>query len=48
MRACVLYGKQDICLEEREMPHPQAGQVLIQFGYGGICGSDMHYYCAGT
>jgi hypothetical protein len=30
------YGKQNIRLEEREMPHPQARQVLIKFGYGGM------------
>ncbi|MCL4303138.1 MAG: L-idonate 5-dehydrogenase [Anaerolineae bacterium] len=48
MRTCVLYAKQDIRLEEREIPQPQAGQVLIQFGYGGICGSDMHYYFKGA
>jgi L-idonate 5-dehydrogenase len=48
MQAYVLFGKQDIRREEREKPHPQAGQVLIQFGYGGICGSDMHYYFKGA
>ncbi len=48
MHAYVLYGKQDIRLEERETPHPQAGQVLVRFGYGGICGSDMHYYFKGA
>lgn len=48
MRAYVLYGKQDIRLEERAMPQPQAGQVLIRFDYGGICGSDMHYYFKGA
>jgi L-idonate 5-dehydrogenase len=48
MRTYVLYGQQDIRLEEREIPRPQAGQVLIRFGYGGICGSDMHYYFKGA
>lgn len=48
MHAYVLFGKQDIRLEERAMPQPQTGQVLIQFGYGGICGSDMHYYFKGA
>jgi threonine dehydrogenase-like Zn-dependent dehydrogenase len=48
MRTYVLYGRQGIRLEEREMPRPQAGQVLIRFGYGGICGSDMHYYVKGA
>jgi L-idonate 5-dehydrogenase len=48
MQAYVLFGKQDMRLEQRERPHPQAGQVLIQFGYGGICGSDMHYYFKGA
>lgn len=48
MHTYVLYGQQDIRLEEREIPRPQAGQVLVRFGYGGICGSDMHYYFKGA
>ncbi|GAB4426423.1 MAG: L-idonate 5-dehydrogenase [Anaerolineae bacterium] len=48
MHAYVLYGQQDIRLEERAIPQPQAGQVLVRFGYGGICGSDMHYYFKGA
>ncbi|HXV44439.1 MAG TPA: hypothetical protein VEC96_15350 [Anaerolineae bacterium] len=30
MRTSVFYGQQDIRLQEREMPRPQAGQVLIR------------------
>ena len=31
----------------REPPHPQDGEVLVRFGAGGICGSDLHYYHEG-
>ncbi len=44
MRASVLHGPGRVVLEERPVPEPEAGQVLIQIGSVGICGSDVHYY----
>ena len=43
-RLCRLYGKNDIRIESAEIAAPLAGQVLVQIGVGGICGSDLHYY----
>ncbi|RMF79540.1 MAG: L-idonate 5-dehydrogenase [Chloroflexi bacterium] len=44
MQISILHGKRDMRLEQREMPQPSDGEVLVQFGVGGICGSDLHYY----
>lgn len=46
-RACVLYGKGDIRIEEREIGEIGPDQVLVRVGAGGICGSDIHYFWDG-
>jgi len=46
--ACVIHGARELKIENRpEPPHPQDGEVLVRFGAGGICGSDLHYYHEG-
>jgi L-idonate 5-dehydrogenase len=48
MIACVIHGARELKIENRtEPPHPLAGEVLVRFGAGGICGSDLHYYHEG-
>jgi len=47
MIACVIHGAKTLKIEERPTPTPEEGEVLIQFGAGGICGSDLHYYHEG-
>jgi L-idonate 5-dehydrogenase len=48
MIACVIHGARELKIENRpEPPHPQDGEVLVRFGAGGICGSDLHYYHEG-
>ena len=51
MRANVLLGQQKMQMEERPVPTPSAGQLLIKVLSVGVCGSDVHYYktgeCAG-
>ncbi|KAL1453773.1 hypothetical protein WDU94_010086 [Cyamophila willieti] len=42
--ACVLHKEYDLRLEHKPMPEPQEGQVLLEMGCVGICGSDVHYY----
>jgi L-idonate 5-dehydrogenase len=43
--ACTLHGPLKLSVEIRpDDPEPQAGQVLVRLGAGGICGSDLHYY----
>jgi L-idonate 5-dehydrogenase len=47
MIACVIHGSKDLQVELRPEPHPGAGEVIVRFGAGGICGSDLHYYHEG-
>lgn len=44
MLSCVIHRAHDLRVEEREIPQPKTGEVLVQLGAGGICGSDLHYY----
>lgn len=46
-RVSVLDPEGGIRIEERATPPPAAGQVLVQVGSVGICGSDVHYYLHG-
>ena len=45
--ACVIHEKKDLRLESVPVNEPEAGQVLVRIGAGGICGSDLHYYLSG-
>lgn len=47
MKTIVAHGAHDLRIEEREMPTPGPGQVLVRLETGGICGSDLHYYHQG-
>lgn len=44
MRAAVLVEPGRIIIEEREVPTPGPGEVLIKLSSVGVCGSDTHYY----
>lgn len=44
MRASVLRGVKDLVVEERPVPEPRPGEVLVRVGSVGVCGSDVHYY----
>lgn len=44
MRASVLRGVGDVVVEERAVPRPGPGEVLVRVGSVGVCGSDVHYY----
>lgn len=44
MRAAVLIEPGRIEMEQRPVPTPRAGDVLIQVSSVGVCGSDTHYY----
>ncbi len=43
-QAAVLYAPHDIRIEERPVPRPGPGEVLIEIKAVGVCGSDVHYY----
>ncbi|WP_236796701.1 NAD(P)-dependent alcohol dehydrogenase [Amycolatopsis sp. GM8] len=44
MKVAVLHGVHDVRLEERPVPQPGPGEVLVQVRSVGTCGSDVHYY----
>ncbi|AJT42005.1 L-idonate 5-dehydrogenase [Psychromicrobium lacuslunae] len=44
----VIHAKGDLRLEELPMPEPTADQALIEIAFGGICGSDLHYWRHGA
>ena len=44
MKVSVLRRAGEVALEERDVPRPAAGEVLVQVGSVGVCGSDVHYY----
>jgi L-iditol 2-dehydrogenase len=44
MRVSVLRGVGDVAVEERPVPEPGPGEVLVRIGSVGVCGSDVHYY----
>lgn len=48
MKAIVIRSKLDLVETELPTPEPQAGQVRLRMAYGGICGSDLHYYHEGA
>ncbi|UMM07452.1 L-idonate 5-dehydrogenase [Gluconobacter frateurii] len=45
--ALVIHEKGDLRLETVAVPLLKAGQVLVRPAWGGICGSDMHYFLHG-
>ncbi|WP_055492686.1 L-idonate 5-dehydrogenase [Streptomyces sp. TP-A0356] len=44
MLGCVIHGPGDLRVEERPVPQPGPGQALVAVRYGGVCGSDLHYW----
>lgn len=48
MRAVVAHGAGDLRLEERQVPSPGPGEVAVDIRYGGIYGSDLHYWRHGA
>ncbi len=44
MYAVVLTGPERLEIQERPVPAPEAGEVLVAVGAVGICGSDLHAF----
>jgi L-idonate 5-dehydrogenase len=44
MRACVVHGAGDLRVDDLAPAEPGPGQVAVDVAFGGICGSDLHYY----
>jgi len=47
MTCAVLHGVRDVRIEERRVPTPGPGEVLVAVARVGVCGSDVHYYTHG-
>jgi L-iditol 2-dehydrogenase len=43
-RSAVLHSPRDLTIEDRPLPEPGPGEVLVRVVAVGICGSDVHYY----
>lgn len=48
MKAIVIHGAMDLRNGEVPTPEPREGQVRLRMAYGGICGSDLHYWHDGA
>ena len=44
MLGCVIHGAGDLRVDELPSPEAGPGQALIAVRYGGVCGSDLHYW----
>ncbi|UVY83897.1 NAD(P)-dependent alcohol dehydrogenase [Brachybacterium sp. NBEC-018] len=47
MRASVLLRQGEVEMQERPVPTPPPGEVLVRVRAVGVCGSDVHYYKEG-
>jgi L-iditol 2-dehydrogenase len=47
MKAAVMYGIDDVRVDERPVPSYGPNDVLVRIGAVGVCGSDVHYYKKG-
>ncbi|GAA2309516.1 L-idonate 5-dehydrogenase [Streptomyces kunmingensis] len=47
MLGCVIHGAGDLRVDELPTPEPGPGQALVAVRYGGVCGSDLHYWQRG-
>jgi L-idonate 5-dehydrogenase len=46
--AVVAHGAGDLRVEELPLPEPRPDQAVIAIVYGGVCGSDLHYWKHGA
>jgi len=44
MKAAIVYGKNDVRVEDVEIPKTNENEVLVKIEYAAICPSDMRYY----
>jgi L-gulonate 5-dehydrogenase len=44
MKSIVVRQPEELVIEERELPQPQAGEVRVKIRLAGICGSDSHIW----
>ncbi|MBT2584265.1 L-idonate 5-dehydrogenase [Arthrobacter sp. ISL-95] len=46
--AVVAHGKGDLRIEDIPLTAPATDEVIVEIAYGGICGSDLHYWLHGA
>ncbi|NIZ89627.1 zinc-binding dehydrogenase [Kineococcus rubinsiae] len=46
--AVVVHGVRDLRVEQRPVPAPAPDEAVVRIAYGGICGSDLHYWTHGA
>ena len=46
--ALVAHGAGDLRIDEVPLPEPAADEAVVEVRYGGICGSDLHYWLHGA
>ncbi|WP_280397442.1 L-idonate 5-dehydrogenase [Nocardia carnea] len=46
--AVVAYAAGDLRVEDRPVPALGPGEAVVEIAYGGICGSDLHYWTHGA
>ncbi|MEV0055861.1 L-idonate 5-dehydrogenase [Saccharopolyspora shandongensis] len=46
--AVVAHGADDVRVEQIAVPSPGPGEAVVAVAYGGICGSDLHYWRHGA
>lgn len=46
--AVVAHAAGDLRVEDRPVPEPGPGEAVVEIAYGGICGSDLHYWTHGA
>ncbi|NDZ81257.1 alcohol dehydrogenase catalytic domain-containing protein, partial [Streptomyces sp. SID10853] len=44
MRGCVIHGVDDLRVDELPEPVAGPGLAVVAVRYGGVCGSDLHYW----
>ncbi|WP_372352098.1 L-idonate 5-dehydrogenase [Streptomyces sp. KL116D] len=44
MLGCVIHGAGDLRVDDLPSPEPGPGEALVAVRYGGVCGSDLHYW----
>jgi len=46
--AVVVHGVRDLRVEQRDVAAPAPDEAVVRIAYGGVCGSDLHYWTHGA
>lgn len=46
--ALVVHGVGDLRLDPLQLPRPRSDEAVVEIAYGGVCGSDLHYWLHGA